>query len=299
MADYDALIEEIEEQEQFRPTDFKKAMLNQPVLVSVSSVNGEFEAGNPTAYSDAGYYSFRVNLPRPILDVDALQLLSSNIPQANANIPDTACVFWYYRLSGYSGVVPNPNNLYMVRLLPSWYKREFIDVPADYGYNKTFRNYKEVAAQLLKSCTTDPAFKTYINQYEIDEENPQYYRIPFLPTDVSITYSSDINKFQFTGNPTTPVYNYFVVGNSYAIGDFVATNIAGEQRVYQATAVTSDPPPTADWKRVFNSEAVAEYSYDTPYPAGRYVSYNNILYKSIAETIQFLPNATLPRKSVV
>jgi hypothetical protein len=120
MDEYDALIEEIEEQEQFRPTDFKKAMLNQPNLVSVSSVNGEYEAGNPTAYSDVGYYSFRVNLPRPILDVDALQLLSCNIPQANANIPDSACVFWYYRLSGYSGVVPNPNNLYMVRLLTSW-----------------------------------------------------------------------------------------------------------------------------------------------------------------------------------
>jgi len=38
------------------------------------------------------------NLPRPILKVEGIQLLNANIPECTQNIPDTACVFWYYRL---------------------------------------------------------------------------------------------------------------------------------------------------------------------------------------------------------
>jgi len=292
MDEYDALLEEYEEQGQYPVMDMKKGMLNQPSLISISSVNGEYEAGNPTAYSDVGYYSFRVNLPRPALDVDTLQLLSSNIPQSNANIPDTACVFWYYRLSGYSGLVPNPNNLFMVRLLPSWYKKEFIDTPTNYGYNRTFKKYSDVATELVQSCADDLAWNNYLQFLDFFGTPTQDYRIPFLPADVSITYSSAINKFQFTGNPTTPVFVYYEA-LAYALGDIVAKAV-GTNPVYQSlVSENTTEPPNSSWKRLWNTEAVAKYDYDTMYPAGRYVSYNNALYQSNYQTLQFLPSGAI------
>jgi hypothetical protein len=84
----------------------RKHLFNQPNLLTISSVNKIEEAENYTPYSQTAFSSFQVNLPRPALDVKGLQLLSTNIPQCNANISNTACVFWYYRLSQYTGMTP-------------------------------------------------------------------------------------------------------------------------------------------------------------------------------------------------
>ena len=76
-----------------------QSVLNQPSLIAISSTS----ALQPTAYtssvSETSFNSFTVNLPRPALNVDSIQLLSMNAPQAQVNIPDNALCFWFYKMA--------------------------------------------------------------------------------------------------------------------------------------------------------------------------------------------------------
>ena len=280
--DFDKLIEDLEEE--VVVTSSLQSSINKPSLLTISSVNGETQ----NTYDNTSYYSFTVNLPRPMVDVEQLQLLSSNIPQANANIADTACAFWYYRLSAYSGLVPNPNNLYVVRLLPSYYKREFIANPNDYGYNRTFKSYTDLATELAKCSVKDLALTNYLVAQTESITIPSM-RIPFLPNDISLTYSSAVNKFQFTGLPTAPVYQYWSDTTPYTTNDIIAIE---NGIAYKAlSSQTGNDPSTSPtfWSPLYNTEVVERWDYATTYPAGRYVSYNNLLHRSIYQTIQFSP----------
>jgi len=66
-----------------------RSLLNQPDFVSISSANAT-DAG-----SVDGYFKFNVNMPRPVLEAETLQLLNATIPLATQNIPDTAWFVWY------------------------------------------------------------------------------------------------------------------------------------------------------------------------------------------------------------
>jgi hypothetical protein len=97
---------------------------------------------------------------------------------------------------------PAAKYLHMVRLLPSYYKAELFesafgqdtDLPPNsrYGFNKTFGDYEDLAAELAKSCSADPA-------YDIATNLSVAFPI-FIPNDISLTYNSTLNKFIFTGN---------------------------------------------------------------------------------------------------
>ena len=284
--EFDKLIDELEEQaDDLAITSSFKSSMNQPSLLTISSVNGEIQ----NSYDNTSYYSFVVNLPRPMLDITTLQLLSTNIPQANANISDTACAFWYYRLSAYSGLVPNPNNLFMARLLPSYYKREFIADANNYGYNRTFKSYADLATELAKSSVSDLAWTNYLTAIQQSITIPSM-RVPFLPNDISLTYSSAINKFQLTGNPTTPVYVYWGSGTSYMLNDIIAygnTAYISTSGTPQAGNIPSSSPSI--WTPLYSTEVIAQWDFNTVYGAGRYVSYANALYKSVYQTMQYYP----------
>ena len=268
-------------------------MLNQPALMSVSSVNAQ-----PQESGD-GFSSFVIDLPRPLLSVKALEMLTCNMPLCTQNIPDTACVFWYYRLSLYSGKYPNANNLYFVRLLPSYYKPEFVRNFENYGYNQTFDGYSAVSTQLSLSTSQDLA---QVNLTETEAGSP-FYRIQYLPdNEVKITYDSAINKFKFSGNfglpydETSPdpngIANKYSGGTTYALGAIVkdtvyvqgqgflcyeslaAGNIGNPLPVYPAVA-------TAFWLRNYNVEGVAPFSSITAYRVGQYVEYLNSLYQCL------------------
>jgi hypothetical protein len=195
------VVEEIEQEKQLgrvSAVDVFKGMLNQPELVSVSSANAQ-PSGSAYAYS-----LFTVNMPRPILECETLQLLAANIPLCTASIPDTACVLWYYRTSEYFGTTPNPENLFFIRLLPSYYKPEFFQsTPAVYGQNVTFNDYASVATQLALSCVNDLAANHL--QYQNGDDDQQY-QLQYRPSDVTVTYNSTSNKFVLTGlNTTAPL----------------------------------------------------------------------------------------------
>lgn len=105
------------------------------------------------------------------------------------------------RVSTFIMPAPAAKYLHMVRLLPSYYKAELFESeygqdtdqpPASvYGWNKTFTDYQDLATELAKSCSDDPAYDiaTFF-----DDPFPL-----FIPDDISITFNDTLNKFIFTG----------------------------------------------------------------------------------------------------
>jgi hypothetical protein len=298
-----AVVKEIEEEQALNrvsAVQVFQSILNQPALLSVSSASATAEG------SGDGYTGFTVNMPRPILQVKELELLTANIPLCTQNIPDTACVFWYYRLSLYSGKYPNPNNLFFVRLLPSYYKPEFIRNFENFGYNQTFNGYPDLAAQLALATTQDLA---QVNFSDSTAGLP-YYRIQYLNNDeVKLTYDSAINKFKFAGNFGLPVdeeqydlvYNKYTTAATYAKGDividtlfyvpgwgFVCYESKSDGNINNALPVYPDAENTY-WFRNYNVEGVAPYSSTTAYKTGQFVERLNTLYRAVTNTYASQP----------
>lgn len=278
------VVEEIEAEQELQRVagiDVFSAMLNQPAVLAVSSADKE-DIGPSVSFNE-----FTVRLPRTIRKASSLQLLNANIPQCVQNIPDTACVFWYYRLSAYSGLVPNTRNLYMVRLLPSYYKPEHIISPEKYGFNRTFTSYSDLATELGKACKNDLAY-TNLTQYEIAG-----YDVPFLPNEISITYNSTLNKFQMTGtNATTQLcYKQYSNAVTYALGDTVFIGTATYISL-QGGNLNNKPYSSPTWWKHIYIDIVAAWDADVTYQPGRYVRYGGVLYKCIATTQDNVPPNT-------
>ena len=301
------VVEEIEQEKQLgrvTAVDVFKGMLNQPELVSVSSANAQ-PSGSTSAYS-----LFTVNMPRPILECDTLQLLAANIPLCTASIPDTACALWYYRTSEYFGTTPNPENLFFIRLLPSYYKPEFFQpTPTAYGQNVTFNDYASVATQLAYSSVNDLAANHL--QYQ-NEDDTQAYQIPYRPSDVTATYNSTTNKFVLTGlNTTAPLitsgygfigvyqifydgtYVYYYTlsnpnvvspGQSVVISGATAAGFNGTFPIYTISGsdvgtwvitVNNGAGGVSSTATISYLEGGSEWAAGTTYAAGDYVAYTN------------------------
>ena len=260
-----------------------RSRINQPNLLAVRSTDA-IQNNSGTGFSEMLF-----NIPRSILEVETIQLLTANIPQCVPSIPDTALVFWYYRLSEYSGNVPNPENLFFVRLLPSYYRQEFVDSPSSYGFNKTFNSYPQLATALALSCSTD------LGYYNVGAYDPNLagFDFRFLPNEISLPYNADINKFQMVGTnaQTQLAYKQYSGATTYGEDDVVyqGTNTFISLQSGNVGNATSS---AVWWKQIY-VDIVAPYSATTLYPIGRYVSYTNLLYKSIATNIGQDPtNAT-------
>lgn len=257
------LIDEIAQQEVVASNPVKP--FNQPDLIAISSVNRTSDD-----ITQNGYSSFSVNLPLPAIDVKSLQLLQTNIPQANPSIPNTACVFWYYRLSAYSGLTPSLDNLYYVRLLPTNYKQEYIYEPAEYGYNQTFNSYSAVATQLVKSCKTDLLLNNVNALVDFQDEDFQTNAyVPFLPDDISITYDTASNKFKMTGLNTEVAYIPYNNTEAYVIGDLVA----GDERKKAFRNIVSCIGVNP------NGTTFSAWVSGTNYVVGSVITFNNIVYQ--------------------
>jgi hypothetical protein len=260
------LIEELGQQESIS-TSFKQ--FNQPDLIAISSINRNDQDPNLNGFS-----SFSVNLPLPAINVKTLQLLQTNIPQANANIPDTACVFWYYRLSEYSGLTPSINNLFYVRLLPTTYKQEYIYEPSQYGYNQTFNSYSALATQLAKSGNSDLLFNNVELLRLVDDEEYQVSAyVPFIPNDISITYDAGSNKFKMTGLNTEVAYLDYDANTSYVVGEII-TNADRQKAFINIKPVLGLSPTFGDI-----SAPIPAWVSGTNYLVGQVITFNNIAYQ--------------------
>lgn len=169
-----------------------KSYFNQPDTFSITSRNAPKQ---PDAF-----YTFTVDLPKNIIEPKGIQLAGINFPQANGtSFNDVELVFYYYKIKTHETYIPtdnqtvfndppNPSNLYMVRLLPSYYKTELIPNNQLFGFNKTFPTYLELSAELSKITVNDLAVRNGSTA------------MPFIANDISISYNESINKFQMNGN---------------------------------------------------------------------------------------------------
>ena len=256
-----------------------KGLLNQPQLVSLSSANATADGAS------YGYSVFNVNMPRPILEAQTLQLLTANIPLCTQNIPDTACVFWYYRLDLYANTVPNTENLFFVRLLPSYYKPEFFQpTPSIYGQNITFNDYPSVATQLALSCKRDLMVDNLIGTAD-EWSGSAVYQPQFVPQDITITYNSTQNKFQMTGlNTAAPLFAYsaadtYSAGTTYAAGAFVTYNDA-VYRSLLAGNIGNTPSFNSTFWSYVTDRLVRDFVAYTPYQTGQYVVSSGVIYQA-------------------
>lgn len=83
------------------------SFVNQPERIQITSQEDVSDYDPNTVTS---YFSFRVRLPRPALNVKTLQLARASIPYAVPNIPDSETVFWYYALPPVSPGTIRVNN---------------------------------------------------------------------------------------------------------------------------------------------------------------------------------------------
>ena len=287
------IIEEIEQEKANKINAAFRSTLNQPNLVAISSANATI--GN----SGDAFSKFTVDLPRPILEAETLELLNANIPQCNPNIPDTACAFWYYRLSEYSGKVPTLNNLYCVRLLPSYYKKEFINNAANYGYNVTFNSYDDVSTQLALSCVNDLGYTNSLN-INNPPEIQSTFKSQFCPRDVSVFYDSTINKFRMTGlnADEPPVFEAWDNTTAYVVGDRVVSTLypaGGVPTSFVCVQANTNQKPNAAITTYWvadNMPIIAEWVNTTIYDAGRLVEYNGLIYVSKVATTGDQPDTS-------
>ena len=302
MADIEALLDSIEQKSVYKaPRRIKRD--NRPNVIAIRSSDGQIigedsyfnppRAGTTDFYNPTNnqnqFYNFTTRLPRPALEVKGLQLMSASIPQANARFPETALVFWYYRLSKYSGNIPSLNNLYCVRLLPTFYKPEFVPNHTKYGFNKTFNNYKTLSDELTKSCKNDLMYDNYmeisLSSWGVGQHYSEY-KVPYIPGDISLSYNSSINKFQMTGNNTRLGYIDWGGSTIYTAGDIVvygSSTIDEEEtfgfNTYESLRATKNVLPNL----------IEEWVAETLYIPLNVVEYEGKVYQCLVENTGVVP----------
>ena len=201
----------------------------QPERIFINSLNDTDLVKSSVSQDEQSYAAIRVKLQRPALNIKSIELMAAQIPLPTVNIPDTECTFFYYRV-GHDGTNNAPSaltyaDLHFVRLLPSYYKREFFTAAnaAAYGFNRNFETYDDLASELVKSCLKDPT----------SDDGLTYH----IPGDISLTYDSALNRFRMLGNNTyvglTFTYYYIPAGthdpNVATLQAYLKTISTGDQ----------------------------------------------------------------------
>ena len=283
-SDTERAIEEILNDLERQPLQDKRtfiAYLNQPELISLSSTNAQQQSAPISPLTNAQYYNFTVNLPRPALNAKSLQLLKAVIPQANCSIPDYSLVFPYYKLR----TVPisdsqvkfvdsaDYNSLYFIRLLPSFYKKEQLrgGSPYEWGYNQTFNDYQELEKELKKACLNDITFNFGILYSH------------YSANDTTIEYTRSENKFNFEGLNvnTTPVINNILEWNAATTYNATATvfyNLQFYRSVTTNTNVIPTPDMKTPWRLLSSNNRYTTWSATQAYNPPNVVQYIGIFY---------------------
>jgi hypothetical protein len=253
-----------------------RSFINQPELITINSINSVATSITENPQVGNGFYDFTINLPRPALDVESLQLLKANIPQAQACIPDYSTVFYYYKLKTQTDVntgdilyseQPNIKNLYMIRFLPSWYKKELIVNPTVYGYNRTFTSYADLVDELKLACAQDLATTNIITYASL--LNGDIPRNIFIQDDITFDLATNANKIVMTGNNVSNldyVYALWDTGSAYPINRIV--EYEGLYYISNIDAnITNVPGVSPTWEEYTIPSIVNTYliaGYDDP-----------------------------------
>jgi len=155
-----------------------RSRVNQPERLLIRSDD------DTTQSNQSGFYQFQVNLPTPVLDPKRCQIIRATIPNAQLQIPDYMCVFFYHKLAT-ATTAPSNSTLRAVRLFPSYYQ-----APSGLGYTPTKNRY-----------ITDP--NDFVNLLNVAAstggdsltDNPYWNA-----NDVQFAYSATTKQITMTGN---------------------------------------------------------------------------------------------------
>ena len=188
------LIEQFPTVQEFNDSIYKSKVY-QPDLVAISSLDNTLPSNNPFAYA-----GFSVRLARPCLNVKKVRLIRAAIPTPLPSLTDSQLFFWYYRYTNAS--VPssvadlNLNNLYFVRLQPSWVPPEIVGT--QYAYNRTFTSYDDLVYELNRATTNEWLSLQGVQQW--------------ISGDITFGYDTRFNKITVTGNNSA--YTYIIAGQN-------------------------------------------------------------------------------------
>lgn len=221
-----------------QPDESYRSFIYQPERISLNSRQSLKNPGllDGLQFQSDYYASFQSELKTPLLRVSSIELLRATIPNALTSIPNSECIFFYYRIGSTADPDYLPdysqldvNHIHMVRLLtPFVYSPDNYLNPNALGFNKTFEDYDDLVNELNKSTLTDPNFNdpewqpnTPYAYGEIVMYNDQRYvtvvgtagtpgfnddgawtstLTPFLSGDITFLYNNTLNKIVVQGN---------------------------------------------------------------------------------------------------
>ena len=162
-----------------------KSRVNQPERVFVNSSDD-----SSSAATEPGFATFQATFDTPILGAKRAQLLRCTIPNAQVNVPDYMCVFYYYNLPT-ATTVPSAATLKAVRLYPSNYQ-----APAALGTAYTKNRY-----------FSDPAdFVTQLNAAAAVGGDALANNPIWANGDVTFAYNATTKQITMTGNTAGRFY---------------------------------------------------------------------------------------------
>lgn len=172
-----------------------KTRVNNPERVFLNSSD---DTRNITGF---GFSEFQCTFDTPILGAKKTMMLRATIPNAQVNIPDYSCVFWYYNLPT-ATTTPSLTYLKAVRLYPDTYQ-----APAALGTAYTKNRY-----------FSDPAdFVTVLNTAAAAGGDNVTYNDYWTAGDITFSYNATTKQITFTGN---------TAGRYYAPAGYADPNIA-------------------------------------------------------------------------
>jgi len=140
--------------------------------------------------TDFGFSEFTCTFDTPILGAKKTMMLRATIPNAQVNVPDYQCCFFYYSLTS-ATQTPGPANLRCVRLYPSNYV-----APAALGTTFTKNRY-----------FSDPTdFVTQLNTAAAAGGDNVTYNTLWTSGDITFSYNATTKQITFTGNTAGRFY---------------------------------------------------------------------------------------------
>ncbi len=199
------IIEDLEKAYIHKNDSYYKSYFYQPDRLLLNSKDAVNKTYN---YNQTSFDTINFNLPKPTINVKAIQLLNVNMPLSTGkSFNDYELIFPYYKIKSQKNFdntktifleAPSNYNLYMIRLLPSYYNQNIIPNASIYGFNKEFNTYADLEVELKKSCINDLAKTNGSNPY-------------FISNDILLELNTNENKFQMKGNNIDTPWNLIVL----------------------------------------------------------------------------------------
>lgn len=161
-----------------------RTRVNNPERVFLNSSD---DGGNTTNF---GFSDFTCTFDTPILGAKKTMMLRATIPNAQINIPDYQCCFFYYSLPT-ATTAPSDSFLRVVRLYPSTYVPPAA-LGTAYTKNRFFSDPADFVTQLNTAAAAGGDNATY---------NPYW-----IAGDITFSYNATTKQISFTGNSAGRFY---------------------------------------------------------------------------------------------